>query len=58
MLIEFKVFVAALLWTEQKINSVLRWKMEGFHEIGVIYIYDFHRWLCEGMFPLSDLGVR
>ncbi len=26
------------------------------HDLGCLFIYDAHRWQCEGMFPLSDLG--
>lgn len=33
-----------------------KWKV--FIKLGWLFIYDVHRWLCEGMFPLSDLGVR
>lgn len=33
-----------------------KWKV--FMKLGWLFIYDVHRWLCEGMFPLSDLGVR
>ena len=54
----FLVIWYLLLWTDKgEINRVLTWQVEGFHELGCLFIYAAHRWPCEGMFPLSDLGV-
>lgn len=42
---------------KREINRVLTWQVEGYHELGCLFIDAAHRWPCEGMFPLGDLGV-
>lgn len=38
VVIRCNVFVTALLWTEDEINCVLTWQVEGFHELGCLFM--------------------